>query len=412
MQSSTQPVSYRSTIRACYLGTITQAAVINLAPLLFIPLRDQFGLSYGQLGSLVFINFLTQVIADFAFSKAVDKHSFRPFIVAGHAICCVGLALFSVSPWLIPGSPYAGMVIATIVFSCAGGLLELLLSPILDAIPGDEKAAAMSLMHSFYAWGQVAVVLITTVFLYAVGTQYWPCVLIFWAILPAYNTWLFARVPLAPKPHESQVLKIRELWRNAIFLVAFLAILFGGAAEVTMNQWASAFLERGIGLSKITGDTLGMCAFAVMLGLGRLLYGKFGARIKISNALIVGSVCACVCYLVVAFSGVVWLTLVCCALCGLCTSLMWPGTLVVASSKLPLAGASLFALLAAGGDIGCSFGPWLVGQVTDLVGRNPQIFQFAGLSGEQLGLRVALCVAACFPVITLACHLVLAKKLK
>ena len=403
--------SYKPTILACYIGNFTQAIVVNFTPVIFIPLREQFGFSYSQFGLLVLVNFITQVAVDILFSKAVDRHGFRPFIVTAHILCVIGFLLFAATPWLFRGSEFLWFLIATVIFSASGGLLELLLSPIIDAIPGDEKAKAMALLHSFYAWGQVAVVVVTTLCIFGFGSRSWPVLVALWAIVPLVNTFLFAKAPLARKAIGAQLMKIRQLILNPIFILAFFAILFGGAAEVTMGQWSSSFLQKGLALPKIVGDMLGLCGFAVMLGVGRLLYGLYGERININKVMILGSLLAILCYVGVALSPFKWLSVVACGITGLCVSLLWPGTLVEASAKLPLAGASMFALLAAGGDIGASLGPWLTGVITDASANLPQgLLGSIAATPEQLGLRVGILSAALLPLGSLVFQLLLRGK--
>ena len=397
-------LSHRATIKACYLGNIVQAASINLTPILYVPLREQFGLSYTQFGTLVLVNFVTQVLCDIAFSKPVDKYGFRPFVVTGHFLCVAGFALFALTPVLFPQNIFLGFLLSTVVFSGSGGLLELLLSPIVDAVPSDAKEKAMSLLHSFYAWGQIAVVLITTLFLFAFGSSSWPVIVLLWALLPLFNAFYFLCVPLDKKLSEDKVMKIRRLIRNPIFILAFVATILGGASEAVMAQWSSAFLENGAGLPKVLGDTLGMCGFALMLGIGRLIYGIYGDRLNIHKIMISGSLLTVFCYLAVALSPWGWLSIAACSLCGIGISLLWPGTLVASSKCLPLAGASMFALLAAGGDIGSSLGPWFTGVMTDAASTfiPAKALETLGLTAEQFGLRFGIFCAA---VIPLSCFL-------
>lgn len=400
-------ISYKSTIKACYIGYFIQSIVVNLAPLLFIPLREQFGFSYTQLGLLVVTNFVTQVIFDIVFSKPVDKYGFRPFVVVAHVMCVVGFVLFAFTPTIFVGHELLGFLIATIVFSGAGGLLELILSPIIDAIPSDDKASAMSLLHSFYAWGQVAVILITTFFLFIFGKDSWSIIVLIWAIVPFINTFIFANVPLMQKVEACEVMKIRELIKSPIFIIAFFAIMMGAASEVTMNQWTSTFMEKGLMLPKIIGDTAGMCMFAIMLGVGRVIFGIYGSKLDVNKIMIRGSLFAAICYVIVAISPINIISIIACAACGIFVSLLWPGTLVVASDKLPLAGASMFALLAAAGDVGAAAGPWLMGKVTDVVTVSMPSLTNSAMSPEQLGLRMAMLIAAIFPIVTMILHKVL-----
>ncbi|MDF2593683.1 MAG: major facilitator superfamily 1 [Clostridia bacterium] len=407
-------ISYQSTIYACYIGNFVQAAVVNLTPILFIPLREQFGLTYTQFGLLILANFITQVLFDILFSKAVDRHGFRPFIVSAHVLCVIGFVLFALAPVLFKGSEFMGFLTATIIFSGSGGLLELLLSPIVDAIPTDEKEKAMTMLHSFYAWGQVTVVLLTTLFIFFFKGRSWHIIVLLWAIVPFFNIFLFSKVPLAQKVHESQMMKVRHLIRNPVFILAFFAIACGGASEITMAQWTSAFMEKGLGLPKIMGDALGLCGFAFMLGIGRVLYGMYGSKINIHKVMLYGSLLTALCYIVVALSPSKSLSLTACILSGIGVSLLWPGTLIVASQKLPLAGASMFALLSAGGDLGASVGPWFTGVITDAVTQTVpfSMIERFSLSGEQFGLRIGLFISILFPLGSLIFHWHLKTKVK
>lgn len=385
--------SYKSTVLACYIANFSQAIVINITPIIFIPLKEQFGLTYTQFGFLILANFIAQVTADIAFSKAVDKHGFRPFVVAAHIICTIGFLLFIATPFLFPQNVFLGFLIATIIFSASGGLFELLLSPIIDAIPTKEKDKAMAVLHSFYAWGQVTVVVLTTLGIF-MGIKWW-VIFLLWTIIPFFNTFLFAKVPLVHKVDAKSAMKMNELFRTPVFLFAIGAIVFGGASEVTMAQWASSFLEKGIALPKVVGDMLGMCGFAVMLGIGRLIYGIKSDKLNLEKVLVYGSACAVFCYIIVAISPFTWLSVIACVITGICVSLLWPGTIVVASKHLPLAGASMFAMLAAGGDTGASIAPWLTGFIADWAATIPNNLP---ITPEQFGLRVGILVAAVFPI--------------
>ncbi len=315
--------------------------------------------------------------------------------------------MFAFTPVIFKNNVYIGFVISTIVFSGSGGLLELLLSAIVDAIPTKEKEKAMSMLHSFYAWGQVTVVIVTTLFLFIFGSKSWYIIVLLWSILPFLNSFLFAKVPLSQKLHASEVMSIKDLLSNSIFIVAFLAIALGGASEVTISQWSSSFMEKGLGLPKIMGDILGMCGFAVMLGIGRVLHGFYGHKVNIHKIMIYGSFLAIFCYIIIALSPFNTLSLITCCIVGICVSLLWPGTLVIASEKLPLAGASMFALLAAGGDIGAASGPWLTGVITDFSEKIVPIefLNQISLTTEQLGLRIGILLSALYPLLCLICHI-------
>ena len=405
-------ISYRSTAIACYMGNIVQSVVINLTPILFIPLREQFGLSFQQLGFLILVNFITQVACDILFSNLIDKIGFRPLALLAHVLTVIGFVLFALSPFFF-STPYIGFLLATIIFSGAGGLLEVLLSPIINAIPTDEKAAAMSIMHSFYAWGQVGVIVITTFALFVFSRASWPWIVLCWSILPIANFLLFCRVPLAPPVPEEHRQGMRMLITKPFFLMIFLVILLGGAAENSIAQWTSAFMEKAVNLPKVVGDVGGMSMFALMLGLGRLLHGKFGARFDLSRVMRLGALCAFVCYIIVAVSPIPFFSLLACAACGFMVSLMWPGSLVLAAEKYPMAGSWMFAILACGGDIGCSLGPWLIGLLTDHLPQLPAVSTLAGslgLSADQIGLRLGMLGSAIFPLGAFVCLLWVCRK--
>ncbi|MDR3122099.1 MAG: MFS transporter [Clostridiales bacterium] len=395
--------SYRTTLFACYVGYIAQAVNVNLFAVIFIPLRERFGLSYTQFGTLVFANFLAQLTIDIALSRAVDRFGTRPFIKPALGFCAGGLLLFALTPTLLPDHIFAGFMASTLAFAAAGGLLELCLSPIVEAIPSDsaDSSKALSFLHSFYAWGQAGVVLITSALLF-LGLP-WQAIVAMWALIPAADLFLFARAPIAERAHEGGALTIRKLLKNRLFLIAVVAIAFGGASEAVVAQYASSYLQKGLGLPKLAGDLFGVCGFAVCLGLGRLLYGMFGHRLDIHKVLTGGSALAFAAYLVVVFSPAGAPPVAAIALCGLFVSLLWPGTLAVAAQKLPLAGASMFALLAAAGDLGCSIGPWAAGVATDFSMRF--LPSGIGLNAEQFGLRAGLLVGALFPLASFVAQL-------
>lgn len=388
-------ISYKSTIYACYLGHFVQAAVINAAPILFLTLMNKYTLTFEQMGRLVLVNFVTQVAVDLIASRYADKYGLRMFAVAAQVLAFAGLVLFGLSPFLFADA-YTGFIFATIVFSCGGGLLELLLSPIVNAIPTDEKAGAMSMLHAFYAWGQLTVVLVTSLLLAVLGPDRWHLIMIFWSLLPLINTFVFLKVPLAPTVAEEHRTKISVIFKSKYFVVCLAAIMAGGAAEISMAQWASSFLEAAMGIPKIIGDYTGVGMFALALGLGRTYYGKMGDKMDIYKAMTRGAALCLACFLTVVFSPFPALSLAACAFSGFGVSLLWPGTIVIATRKFPLAGTSMFAILASAGDIGASLGPWLVGLTAD---KTPAIIQAAQIpvSGNP-GLRAGFLVAALFPV--------------
>ncbi len=400
--------SYHLTIRACYLGFVVQALVVNLTPILFIPLREMYGLSYQQLGLLVLINFVTQLTMDLVLSHPVDRYGYRPFIMATPFLTILGFVIFALAPTFLPQNPYPGFVVGTIIFAGAGGLLEVLLSPIVNAVPSDAKAAAMSLLHSFYCWGQLSVVLLTTLLLFALGAERWQWIVAAWLVLPAIDAILFYRAPLAAIVPENQKQSLAHIIRMPFFHVALVAILVGGATELIIAQWISAFLEKAMELPKVIGDIAGVCTFAGMMGTGRAIYGCYGARFNINLVMIAGSSLAIICYIGVALATVPLLSLLLCALSGLAVSMLWPGTLSISAARFPLAGTAMFATLAAAGDSGASLGPYLASLVTDLLPQHQAMANLAtqlGISLEQLGLRAAMLGSAIFPICSFFCLL-------
>lgn len=415
MVSAPEHKSYKLTIYACYLGFFAQAIVINLTPILFIPLRRLYGLSYEQLGLLVFINFTTQVICDLAFHRVVDKYGYRPFILAANVLKVIGFLIFASAPSLF-SHPYTGFIIGTIIFSGAGGLFEVLLSPIVNSIPTDEKATAMSVLHSFYAWGQLSVILFTTLLVYYLGIHSWQLIILMWLIVPTVNFVMFLKAPLGPLVPDDVRLTNRALVRKPFFVLAFLAIIFGGASEQVAAQWTSAFLEMGLNIPKVVGDVAGVCSFAFCLGVARLVYGIYGQKINLRKVMVYGSLVAMGCYVVIAFSHSAVLSFAACMVCGFSVSLLWPGTLVITAERYPLAGTGLFAMLAAGGDVGCALGPWMTGVVIETSQRSEWLQNLVKAGGdnlEQLGLRSGMLAAAFIPLVAFVCFYQLNKiKLK
>ncbi len=395
-------VSYRSTIRACYTANFIGALVVNLTPILFIPLKMLYGLSYTQFGILLAVNFVTQVLADFIFSWPTDRFGYRPFVVLAPLLTITGYLIFACSPMFL-ADPFPGFVIGTVIFSATGGLLELLLSAIINGIPGDQKASLMSVLHSFYGWGQLTVVLLTTLALYCFGAANWQWILAAWAILPVVNVFQFLFCRLPPQIPEGQRQGSSFLLREKAFYLILCLIIFSGMSEVSMAMWTSAFLERAANLPKIIGDTAGMCLGAAAMGTGRLLYGLFGQEQDIWKFMTIGALSAVGCYLLAALAGNPWLALCGCVVCALSTSLLWPGSVVLAGRRFPMAGAWLYAMLAAGGDIGAALGPSLLGVVADhaagfsLLGG---IRESLTLLPEQFGLRAGLFCGAFFPLLT------------
>ena len=393
-------LTYKHTVAACYLGYITQAAVVNLSPILFIVYQAQFGISYEMIGRLILINFVTQLLTDIVAVRYIDRIGIRPAAVAGHAIVVAGFILMALLPRVLP-SPYAGLVIADVVYAIGGGLIELLISPTVDALPGKAKDSAMSLLHSFYSWGQVAVLLLSTLFVRAFGAVNWPLLPLLWALVPAYNAVLFSRVPLAPTVAAHEKTPLRLLFGAPIFILAMFLMVCAGASEQAIAQWSSLFAEKGLGITKLVGDLLGPVMFAAFMGLGRVGYGIWGERMNLRIALTASALLAIVCYGVTVFAPSPFIALVGVAVSGLAVAVMWPGMLRLASKNYPMGGTAMFGVLAIAGDAGCALGPWLTGLVSDLAPASAQLQRMAANNGdtiEQLGLKAGILAAIIFPV--------------
>ncbi len=398
-------ISYNSTIFACNMGLFAQAVVINLIPTLFIPLKEEFGFTYGQLGILVLINFLTQLFCDIIFSNSADKHGFRPLAIASPVLIFIGLVLFALTPVLLPYKPIVGFIISTVIFSSGSGLAELILSPIVNAIPTEEKTRAMSFLHASYCWGFVTVVSVTTILIQIFSRASWQFIMLFWSILPLVNAIMFINVPIADGLPAEKRQGMKTLITNKYFIMFFIIIFAGGSAELSISQWASSFIEKGIALPKVAGDILGVCGFAIMMGIGRSISGNLGNRLDTSKSMLYGMLVLTFCLVVAALSPFPWLNVVAIIIGGLAVSLQWPGALMIAADFFPLAGSWMFAILAAGGDIGASFAPWLLGNIADYVSSNPiaiTLSQNIGITSEQLGLRTAMLCGTFFPILGFA----------
>lgn len=375
--------SFRHTIYASYLGYITQAVVNNLAPLLFLIFREEFGFSLGQITLITTINFGVQLLVDLLSARWVDRIGYRVSILAAHLFAVGGLVGMAVFPTVMP-TPWTGLLLAVVLYAVGGGVIEVLISPIVEACPADNKAAAMSLLHSFYCWGTVAVVLLSTLFLHVWGKEHWRLLACLWAILPLLNFFYFTQVPIRTLVEEGGGMSIRGLFRNKLFWLFFLLMIMAGASEQAMGQWASAFAESGLKVSKTVGDLAGPCFFYALMGAARAFYGKYGERIDLLR-FISGSAWLCVCvYLLAVFAPVPLLSLLGCGLCGLSVGILWPGVFSLASAAIPKGGTAMFALLALSGDVGCSAGPTVVGFVAGACQDN---------------LKAGLLAAVLFPVV-------------
>lgn len=375
-------LNYNHTVYACYLGYITQAIINNLAPLLFLTFQDSFSIPLEKITLLITLNFVTQLFVDFLSAKLVDKIGYRTCIVFAHVCDTLGLIGMAVLPHLM--DPFTGLVIAIIFSAMGGGIIEVLISPIVEACPSDNKASAMSLLHSFYCWGSVAVILLSTLFFGIFGKENWPILCAIWALVPAFNTFYFTLVPITSLTEDNEPMSIRELFSTKIFWIFAVLMLCAGASELAMTQWASAFTESALGVSKAVGDLAGPCFFAVLMGSCRVLYAKFGEKLDLIKAVIL-SCCLCVfAYLVIVFSPWPILSLIGCGICGFSVGVLWPGVFSIAAEKCPKGATTMFAFLALAGDLGCSSGPTLVGFVAGAFNDN---------------LKAGLLAAIIFPIL-------------
>ena len=370
---------YNKTITACFVGYIVQAIVNNFTPLLFLFFQRSYYIPLSQITLLVTFNFGIQLLVDLLSVGFVDKIGYRASMIAAHGLSAAGLILLIVLPEVLP-APFIGILIAVMIYAIGGGLLEVLVSPVVEACPSDHKEKAMSMLHSFYCWGHAGVVLISTLFFYAAGIENWKILAVIWAMIPIMNAFAFAKVPIAPLMEDGESgLELKELFRMKVFWILLVMMVCAGASEQAVSQWASAFAEKGLGISKAAGDLAGPMAFAVLMGTSRLFYGKYGDRIHLERFMVYSSVLCILTYLGISLFPVPQLSLIACAVCGLSVGIMWPGTFSKASAALPKGGTAMFALLALGGDIGCSGGPTLAGIVSGAFGDNLKMGILAGI---------------------------------
>lgn len=361
--------NFKHTVAACYIGYITQAVINNFIPLLFITFHNHYNISFEKIGLLVTVNFFTQLLVDLIAAKAADKIGYRPLIVAAHVFAVIGLVSMSFLPDILP-DPYIGICFAIILYAIGGGLTEVLISPIVEACPFDEKSAAMSMLHSFYCWGSVLVVLGTTVFFSAFGTEMWRIAACLWAIIPLFNIFYFTFVPINRLTENGKGMGVRELVKSHTFRVLALFMLCAGASELAMSQWASAFAESGLNVSKTTGDLLGPCFFALLMGTSRVVHAKLGEKIGLEKYLSLSAVVCIISYLIAAFSPIPLISLISCGTCGFSVGAMWPGTFSLATERCANGGTAMFALLALAGDSGCALGPAIVGFISGALEDN------------------------------------------
>lgn len=370
-------IKYQKTLIACYLGFITQAIAANFAPLLFLTFHRTYQISLGRIAFISTAFFFTQLLVDLFCAKYVDRIGYRRSVIASEVFSAAGLIGLAFLPSLLP-DPYVGILISVIIYAMGSGLIEVLVSPIVEACPFDNKESVMSLLHSFYCWGSVGVILLSTIFFAIFGIENWRILSCIWALIPLYNTFNFISCPIESLTEEGEGFSIRQLFHIPIFWIALILMVCAGASEISMAQWASAYVESALGISKSIGDIIGPCLFAVMMGTSRSFYGKYGEKIDLMKFMIGSGALCLVCYLLSALAPLPFLNLVGCSLCGFSVGIMWPGTISIASKKIPLGGTAMFAFLAMAGDLGGAVGPGIVGLVTQAANDNLKIGVLAG----------------------------------
>lgn len=372
-------LNYKHTVYACFTGYIVQAIINNFAPLLFLTFQTSYDIPLAKITLLITLNFSVQLITDLISPLFIDKIGYRVSVVLAHIFSALGLVLLPVLPSFF-SDPSTGLFIAVIVYAVGGGLLEVLISPIVEASPTDNKEKAMSLLHSFYCWGHVGVVLISTLFFVLFGTVNWMYLSLFWALVPIANTFFFLKVPINHLIADGERgLTLNELFKTKAFWLLIVLMVCAGASEQGVSQWASVFAERGLGVSKTAGDLAGPTLFALMMGLSRLYYGKYGEKIHLARFMKLSIVLCIASYLLISFSPFPVLGFIGCALCGLSVGILWPGTFSTASKLIKNGGTSMFAFLALAGDLGCGGGPTLVGLVSSAKGGNLNSGVLAGI---------------------------------
>lgn len=381
---------YKKTLIACYLSFVTQAICANFLPLLFITFHENYGITFGKLAFLSTAFFFTQLIVDLACAKIVDKIGYRPCIVTSEVVCGVGLVGLSVLPDIMP-TPFMGILICVIIYAIGSGLIEVLASPIIEACPFENKESMMSLLHSFYCWGWLCVVLFSTLFFTVFGLENWKILALIWAIIPIYNIYNFVTCPIENLLDEGESMTLGQLFKTKFFWIFIVLMVCAGSSEIAMAQWASAFAESALHVSKTVGDLAGPCGFAVFMGISRTLYGKFGEKVDLTVFMIFSGILCLSCYLLAALASIPILGLIGCAICGFSVGIMWPGSISISSKAMPRGGTAMFALLALAGDLGGAVGPSIVGNVSQLAGDNLQTGVIAGI-GFPIGL--VLCVFA------------------
>ena len=392
----TKQKNYKKTLIACYLGFITQAISANFTPLLFLTFKDSYGISLEMIALIPTVFYLTQLLIDLVAVKFADIIGYRTCVIASQVVSALGLILMAFLPEWLP-NPFVGIMISVVLYAIGSGLIEVLLSPIVEACPFENKAGVMSLLHSFYCWGAVGVILGSTLFFAVFGMAYWRILTVIWALVPLLNTVNFLFCPIERLVEDGEGMRIGQLLRLPVFLLMILLMIFVGASEATMTQWASAFTEAALGVSKTVGDLAGPCMFAVFMGISRVFYGKKGEGLDLSRVMLLCGLLGVACYLLAALSPIAILGLIGCALCGLAVGIMWPGTISISAKKCPKGGTAMFAFLALAGDLGAAIGPGMVGGIAEAVGGN---------------LKTGLLFASVFPALLVVGLIILIKRAK
>ncbi len=405
--------TYKKLRLACYTTNLSMSVVANLPPLLFLTFRSMYGISYSLLGLLVLINFSTQLAIDLIFSFFSHKFNISKTVKLTPFLSVIGLTVYALSPFFFPDNVYLGLVVGTLIFSASSGLAEVLISPVIAALPSNDPERDMSKLHSVYAWGVVFVIIVSTLFILCFGTENWQWLALLLASIPLISFLLFTNSTIPKIQTQSNVSGALKFLKNKKLWLCVFAIFLGGAAELSMAQWCSGYLELALGIPKVWGDIFGVALFAAMMGLGRTIYAKRGKNV--TSILFWGSIGATACYLIAAVTNIAVLGLLACAFTGLFVSMLWPGSLIVATEFFPQGGVFIYALMAAGGDLGASVGPQLVGSVTDLAMSIPQAISFAerlGLTPEQLGMKMGMLIGMLFPLIAVPIYFSINKKIK
>ena len=374
-----QSQNYNRTLYASFIGYVVQAIINNFAPLLFLTFQASYGIPLSQITLLVTINFGLQLTVDFLSAGFIDKIGYKASVILAHVFCTLGLVLMTILPEVLPNA-FVGLLLSVLVYALGGGLLEVLVSPIVEACPTDNKEKAMSLLHSFYCWGHVGVVLLSTIFFKVFGIGNWKIMALIWAIVPFMNIFLFAGAPITSLNEvDGESIPIKELARRKVFWVMILLMVCAGACEQAVSQWASTFAEKGLGISKTAGDLAGPMLFAILMGTSRLIYGKWGDKINLNKFMVYSGILCALSYLAISLSPLPILSLIGCGICGFSVGILWPGTFSIAARDIKGGGTAMFAFFALAGDLGCAGGPTFVGFISGAFGDNLKIGIFAAL---------------------------------